>query len=254
MDARSDGLGRLTELLARSSRTVALTGAGMSTESGLPDYRGLDGLWRNRRFEELASLPMWRAHPAEFWAFYAERLRALDDAAPNPGHRALAALEHDGLVSLVVTQNVDGLHQAAGSRAVHEAHGSLREVECLTCGWRGPAAVAHEQLDRGAPAPLCPTCEAILKPAVVLFGELLSPAFLDVAEEVERCDLLLCCGTSLQVPPVALLPSRALRAGAALAIVNVGPTSCDEVADVRLEGLTGEVLPTLVARIAEQSA
>lgn len=246
MEPDGAALEQLASLIGSSRSTIALTGAGMSTESGLPDYRGTTGLWRNRRFEQLASLPMWRAHPEEFWAFYAERLRALAAAAPNRGHLALAELERRGLVGLVVTQNVDGLHQAAGSRAVFEAHGTLAEVECLTCRWRGPAATAHAQLDEGARVPTCPRCEAILKPTVVLFGEMLPPGFLAVPARVEACDLLLCCGTSLGVPPVALLPSHALRAGAALAIVNLGPTACDAVATVRIEGRTGDVLPALL--------
>jgi NAD-dependent deacetylase len=250
MEPSGVALEQLASLLADARSTIALTGAGMSTESGLPDYRGTTGLWRNQRFEQLASLPMWQAYPEEFWAFYAERLRTLATAEPNPGHLALAELERRGLVHLVVTQNVDGLHQAAGSRAVFEAHGTLAEVECLTCGWRGPAANAHAQLDAGAETPTCPGCEAILKPAVVLFGEVLPQGFLEVPGKVEACDLLLCCGTSLGVPPVALLPSHALRAGADLAIVNLGPTACDAVATLRIEGRTGDVLPALLDLIA----
>ena len=250
MEPYGVALEELASLIARSRSTIALTGAGMSTESGLPDYRGTTGLWRNRRFEQLASLPMWQAHPVEFWAFYAERLRTLSTAEPNAGHLALAELERRGLVQLVVTQNVDGLHQAAGSRAVFEAHGTLREVECLACGWRGPAATAHAQLDAGAPTPRCVECDAILKPAVVLFGEMLPAGFLAVPGRVESCDLLLCCGSSLGVPPVALLPSHALRAGAAVAIVNLGPTSCDAVATLRIEGRTGEALPALLALLS----
>jgi NAD-dependent deacetylase len=246
MERSPAGLEELASLITASRSTVALTGAGMSTESGLPDYRGTTGLWRNRRFEELASLPMWRSHPEELWAFYAERLRRLAAAEPNAGHLALAELERRGLVQLVVTQNVDGLHQAAGSRAVFEAHGTLTEVECLACRWRGPAATADAQLDAGVPAPRCPVCDAILKPAVVLFGEMLPPGFLAVPGLVEACDLLLCCGTSLAVPPVALLPGHAAGAGAALAIVNVGPTECDELATVRIDGRTGVVLPALL--------
>ena len=249
----SDALDELARLAEASGRTVVLTGAGLSTESGLPDYRGPDGLWRNRRFEELASLSTWRERPAELWAFYGERLRALAAAAPNPGHVALAELERLAYVQLLVTQNVDGLHRAAGSRRVVEAHGSLAEVECLACGWRGPSEEAHAQLDAGRAVPLCQQCDEPLKPAVVLFGERLAADFHLVVRDVEECDLLLCCGTSLQVPPVALLPSHALRGGAELAVVNLGPTSCDEAARVRVEGRTGEVLPALLARLTGTS-
>lgn len=249
MEPSTDAVGRLAELIAGSRRTIALTGAGMSTESGLPDYRGATGLWRNRRFEELASVRMWATHPVEFWVFYHERIRAIGAARPNPGHLALAELERRGALDLVITQNVDGLHQAAGSRAVHEAHGTLAEVECLACRWRGPSAVAHDQLDAGAEVPVCPACGDVLKPAVVLFGELLSSAFATVASEVERCDVLLVLGTSLQVPPVAYLPGDALGAGATLAIVNDGPTAFDARATVRIAGRTGEILPELLARL-----
>lgn len=242
-------LDRLAALLERSRSTVALTGAGMSTESGLPDYRGDSGLWRNRRFEELASLSMWRARPGEFWAFYRERLASLRTAAPNPGHHALVELERRGLLSLVVTQNVDGLHRAAGSRALVEAHGTLADVECLACGWRGAAEVAEGQLAAGIDAPCCPDCGEVLKPAVVLFGELLPVGFSRAAAAVEECELLLCLGSSLQVTPVAELPYRARARGAAVAIVNVGPTACDELAEVRIEGRTGEVLPALLGRL-----
>lgn len=243
----SDELERLVGLLAGSRRVVVLTGAGVSTESGLPDYRGASGLWRNRRFEELASLPLWRAAPEEFWAFYRERLAALHGASPNPGHLALAELEHRGLVELVITQNVDGLHRAAGSEKVCEVHGTLADVECLACGWRGPAALAEEQLAAGTPVPRCPSCAAVLKPAVVLFGELLPSDYGRAVSAVADCDLLLCCGSSLQVHPVATLPARARAAGARVAVVNVGPTGCDELADVRVEGRTGEVLPAVLS-------
>src|SRR5581483_122163 len=140
LDAQAEReLERLAELLGRGARTLVLTGAGVSTESGLPDYRGANGLWRNRRFEELASIEAWRAEPEEFWSFYRERLAALRSAEPNAGHLAIAELERRGLVHRVITQNVDGLHRRAGSAAPLEVHGTLAELECLGCGWRGPS-------------------------------------------------------------------------------------------------------------------
>ncbi|MFN0153475.1 MAG: SIR2 family NAD-dependent protein deacylase [Gaiella sp.] len=236
---------QLADAIGAARRTTVLTGAGMSTESGLPDYRGTSGLWRNRRFEELASLALWRLEPAAFWAFYAERLAGLRGATPNAGHRALAALEHAGHVGYVVTQNVDGLHRAAGTSALFEAHGTLAEVECLVCGLRAGAELAERQLVSGSNVPQCPDCAAVLKPAVVLFGENLPAGYEDAALEALDCDLFVCLGSSLAVHPVAMLPEYAIRAGATLAIVNVGETELDDRAGIRIEGRTGDVLPEL---------
>ncbi len=247
LDAQAEReLERLAELLGRCARALVLTGAGVSTESGLPDYRGAHGLWRNRRFEELASIEAWRSEPEEFWSFYRERLAALRGAEPNAGHLAIAELERRGLVDRVITQNVDGLHRRAGSVAPLEVHGTLAEVECLGCGWRGPSRLADEQLAGGARTATCPSCRAVLKPAVVLFGELLPPAFEEASRLVLSCDLLLCCGSSLQVSPVSSLPVWARAAGAALAIVNLGPTAHDDGADVRVEAAAGVALPRLL--------
>jgi NAD-dependent deacetylase len=146
-----------------------------------------------------------------------------------------------------VTQNVDGLHRAAGSRSVFEAHGSLNEVECLQCGRRAPAEEAEAQLRDGERIPRCPSCGAVLKPAVVLFGELLPPEYRRYAAEAESADVLLCLGSSLQVYPVAAIPLRVHERGCRVAVVNFGPTDVDRLADVRIDGLVGETLPCLVA-------
>ncbi len=240
----------LASMLAAAGHALVLTGAGVSTESGLPDYRSSGGLWSNRRFEELAHIDMWRREPAEFWRFYDERLSLLAEAKPNEGHAAIAELEQRGYVRRVLTQNVDGLHRAAGSREPLELHGTLAEVECLSCGFRGPREIAGAQLVAGLPVPLCPTCGGNLKPAVVLFGELMPPT-LDVAyEELARCDLLICCGSSLQVYPVADFPTWVDRNGGELAVVNLGPTGADGQARVRLESSTGTALPALCRILA----
>ena len=234
--------------MLRSSRhALVLTGAGVSTESGLPDYRGGQGLWGNRRFEELAHIDMWRREPEEFWDFYGNRLTQLVSARPNDGHLAIAELERRGLVRRVLTQNVDSLHRAAGTVEPLELHGTLAEVECLACGFRGPEDVALRQLAHDAAVPLCPDCGANLKPAVVLFGELLPKALERAHEELERCDLLLCCGSTLQVYPVAFFPELVHERGGTVAIVNVGPTGADHIARVRLEAKTGVALPALVS-------
>jgi Sir2 family len=159
-----DKLRTLADLIPASKRMVVLTGAGMSTESGLPDYRGAEGLWKNRRFEELADIETFRREPVEFWEFYRQRLAVLDGAQPNPGHLALAALERAGLVERVITQNIDGLHTAAGSKDVLEVHGSLRESICLACGARYPPTETEQRADAAADGvPRC-DCGPVLKP------------------------------------------------------------------------------------------
>ena len=249
-DDAARGLDLLAEMLGEARHALVLTGAGVSTESGLPDYRSSGGLWANRRFEELAHIDMWRREPEEFWRFYAERLAGISGARPNAGHLAIAELERAGFVQRVLTQNVDGLHRAAGSREPLELHGTLSEVECPACGFRGSKAIAEAQLAAGAPVPLCPACDANLKPAVVLFGELLPPALGVAHSELDRCDLLICCGSSLQVHPVAFFPERVLANGGEIAVVNVGPTGADGVARVRLPLRTGEALPALARLLA----
>ena len=241
-------LEHLAALLRGARHALVLTGAGISTESGLPDYRGSDGLWRDRRFEELAHIETWRREPEAFWAFYGERIDVLARAKPNAGHHAIAALEGRGIVARVLTQNVDGLHRAAGSDPL-ELHGTLAEVECLACGFRGPTELAATQLADGAAVPRCPSCEAQLKPAVTLFGELLPPALGEAELELAHCDLLLCCGSTLQVFPVASFPDDVVRRGGAVAVVNLGPTGADHLAEVRLDARTGDALPALVALI-----
>lgn len=242
----------LAELVAGAHHALVLTGAGVSTESGLPDYRGSEGLWGARRFEELAHIEAWRSEPAEFWSFYRARLAQLARAAPNDGHRAIAELEWRGFVARVLTQNVDGLHRAAGSRSPLELHGTLAEVECLTCGFRGEEQLAATQLDAGEAVPRCPACGSNLKPAVVLFGELLPPAIDEAHREVASCDVLICCGTSLQVHPVAGIPDVVHANGGAVAVVNIGPTGADHIATVRLDMRTGTALPALARLLTQE--
>lgn len=241
------------ELLARRMReagtVAALTGAGISTGSGLPDYRGDQGLWRNRRFEELASIEMFSREPVEFWEFYRMRLAGLRHARPNAGHDALAALEQAGVIERVITQNVDGLHEVAGSRPL-EVHGSLRHAECLRCGDR----IDIDETERRADAahdgvPRCEPCGDPLKPCVVLFGEMLPPAIDEAWRLAERCDLLLVCGSSLAVQPVGALPYVTSAHGGAVAVVNIGETAADGFADIRIDAELSPVLSELAARV-----
>lgn len=250
-------LDQLADLLATSERAVVLTGAGVSTESGLPDYRGAQGLWRNKGFADLASIETFRADPAEFWAFYRERLHVLRDAAPNKGHEALARLEAQGRIRALVTQNVDGLHRVAGSRNVHEVHGTLSELVCLSCRAKdreSPHLYPSDDLDSFNDPdglPRCPRCGTILKPNVVLFGELL-PEAMDVASAyVAEADLLIALGSSLAVYPVALFPHWVKSQGGRLAIVNQGETEADYLADVRVDAPTGAALPYLLEQLEQ---
>ena len=225
---------------------VALTGAGASTESGLPDFRSKGGLWGRTDPSRVASATAFRRDPAAFYAFYQARLAALADAAPNPGHRALARLERLGMLHLIVTQNVDGLHQQAGSHEVVEVHGNLREARCAGCGVLVAVAEMAGPVQAGA-MPRCGRCGGLLRPNVVLFEELLPAAAFARAEAACRaCGVLVVVGSSLEVYPVAGLPSLAVRHGARLIIVNRDPTPCDEVADVVIREDAGMVLPRLV--------
>jgi NAD-dependent deacetylase len=239
---------RLAELIQERQPCVALTGAGVSTESGIPDFRSPGGLWSEFDPLDYGSIQSFRRDPVRIWDFYARRFAFLTQAEPNEAHRALAELEARGLLDGIVTQNIDLLHERAGSRNVLEVHGSIRRAVCLACGADEPLDRVLAQLE-SAPAPRCPHCETVLKPDVVFFGELLPPAALERATELARsARLLLVVGSSLEVQPVAGLPFETLSAGGSLAIVNRGPTALDEHADLLLDGSAGEVLrQTLLA-------
>lgn len=223
-----------------------LTGAGVSTESGIPDFRSAGGIWERYDPFEVAHIDALRRDPARVWEFYALRLDALAAAEPNNGHRALAELEEQGWVSAVVTQNVDGLHQRAGSREVVEVHGSLREAECTFCGVRVPMSTALAQL----PLPACPECGELLKPGVVMFGELLPAWAIERASALAaEAGVLLVVGSSLEVHPVAALSGDTLASGGALAIVNRGPTPWDSRAELVIDGGAGETLRALASAL-----
>jgi len=235
----------LAELIRARQPCVVLTGAGVSTESGIPDFRSPGGLWAEFDPLEYGSIEAFRRDPFKVWSFYHPRVRMLTEAEPNPAHRALAELERLGLVRAVVTQNIDLLHERAGSREVVEVHGSIRTSSCPGCGERYPLERVIELLD-GSEAPACPACGAVLKPDVVFFGELLSAKAIDRALELAReAALLLVVGSALEVYPVAGLPLETLGAGGELAIVNQGPTPLDSRAALRAGDNAGEVLPAI---------
>lgn len=240
-------IGRLTRLVLERQPCVVLTGAGISTESGIPDFRSAEGIWARYDPFEVAHIDAFRRYPARVWEFYALRLDVLGQAEPNEGHRALAELEEHGWIRAVVTQNVDGLHARAGSREVVEVHGSLREAECIRCGMRVPMADVLGSL----PSPPCPECGEVLKPGVVMFGELLPVEAIERAQRLAaEAGLLLVVGSSLEVHPIAALPEATLTMGGALAIVNRGSTPWDARAEVVLDAGAGETLRALAAAVA----
>jgi NAD-dependent deacetylase len=237
---------RLAALVRERRPCVVLTGAGVSTESGIPDFRSPTGIWAQFDPLEYASLDAFRADPAKVWRFYAPRFAMLTEAEPNAAHRALAELERRGLVRAVITQNIDLLHERAGSRDVVEVHGSIRTSSCQGCGARYELAEVVAQLE-SADVPVCTRCEAVLKPDVVFFGELLPRAEIDRAYSLAReAGLVVVVGSALEVWPVAELPLETLRAGGTLAIVNDGPTALDDRAELKIEGSAGHNLAAVV--------
>ncbi len=232
----------LARLIRERQPCVVLTGAGMSTESGIPDFRSPTGIWAQYDPMEVATIDAFRRDPERVWEFYALRLGVLGEVEPNAGHYAIAELERRGLVRAVVTQNVDGLHLRAGSLDVIEAHGSLRECVCLSCGRREPIEAVRRQLEDG-PAPRCPECGAVLKPGVVMFGELLDDEAIARATRLAReAALMLVVGSTLEVWPVAGLPLEAQ----AFALVNRGPTALDGRELLKVDAGAGETLQAVV--------
>jgi NAD-dependent deacetylase len=237
---------RLAKLLRERQPCIVLTGAGISTESGIPDFRSAGGIWERYDPFEVGHIDALRRDPARVWEFYALRLAALAGAEPNDGHRALAELEERGWIRAIVTQNVDGLHQRAGSSDVVEVHGSLRNAECSHCGVRVPMAEALASL----PLPACPECGEVLKPGVVMFGELLPVDAIQRAQQLaEEAGLLLVVGSSLEVHPVAALPNDTLEAGGTIALINRGETPWNSRAELVLDAGAGETLRALAAAL-----
>ena len=235
---------RLAELIRTRQPCVVLTGAGVSTESGIPDFRSPTGIWAEVDPMEYASLRAFQSDAEKVWSFYAPRVEMLTGAEPNAAHHALAELEHRGFVQAIVTQNIDLLHTRAGSRDVVEVHGSIRTASCLACGHREPL---EESL---LPVPRCPECGAVLKPDVVFFGEVLPAEAIDRAYALAReAALMLVVGSALEVFPVAELPLETLRAGGSLAIVNRGPTALDDRAELKIDASAGETLTELVTAL-----
>ncbi len=251
--AREDVIEKAADLLASSEQAVALTGAGISTPSGIPDFRTPGkGMWEFVDPVEVASIWSYREHPERFYAWIRPLLEKMERARPNPAHHALADLEAMGVLKWIITQNVDSLHQAAGSQHVLEVHGHTRTATCLSCGYQVDTGVFWEQVKRGE-IPTCPRCGGLMKPDVVLFGELLPPDALIRAQEAAlAADVMLVVGSSLEVMPAADLPRLTKRSGGKLIIVNLGPTSADHLAEVLIHGDVADVLPKLAQAVRKR--
>jgi NAD-dependent deacetylase len=227
---------RLAELLRSSNRTVALTGAGISVPSGIPDFRSPGtGLWENVDPMEVAHISVFLRDPERFWSYYRPRFGMLADKEPNAAHQALAELEARGLLEAVVTQNIDTLHRKAGSQKVIEVHGTIETGSCWECKTGYPLGDVAGMFDDHGVARCA--CGGAVKPDVVLFGEMLPEQAMEDAHALcSGADLLLCVGTSLEVYPVAGLPEVTRRTGGSIAIITIGPTPYDAEAEVRLGG------------------
>jgi NAD-dependent deacetylase len=225
----------LAALVRASHACVVLTGAGVSTASGIPDFRGDHGLWTRQDAARVASIDGFYADPRGFYAFWGKHLAGLERATPNDAHLVVAKLEARGLVHTLITQNVDGLHQIAGSRDPLEVHGNFRRARCLQCGARYETASFLAEL-RPSETPSCTICSGLVKPDVVLFGEALDSSFERAQAAVRACDLLVAMGTSLEVAPVSDLVPAAVDAGAKVVIVNRDPTPFDDEATLVLDG------------------
>jgi NAD-dependent deacetylase len=241
---------RLAELLRESRSTVALTGAGISVPSGIPDFRSPGtGLWAGVDPMEVAHIDAFHRDTARFWSFYRPRFQELGAKEPNAAHAALAELESRGLLAAVITQNIDRLHHKAGAANVIEVHGSIETASCTTCGSSYRRDSVGDLFDEEGVA-TCSCCMGKVKPDVVLFGEFLPEPAMDEAHRLcESCDLMICVGSSLEVYPVAGLPSVALNNGARLAIVTKGPTPYDRDATVKLDGDVVDDLGAVLAAL-----
>lgn len=249
-----DAVDRARALVASARRVAVLTGAGISTDSGIPDFRGPKGVWTaNPAAEKASHIDHYVGDPEVRRAAWRRRVDVTGPRPePNDGHRALVDLERTGRLHALVTQNVDGLHLAAGTdpALLVEVHGTTRDVACLDCGERAPMERALDRVRAGEDDPPCRTCGGILKAATISFGQGLVPSDLERADRAARaCDLLVAIGTTLGVYPVAEMVPLAAAHGAGFVIVNDGPTAMDDLADVLVRGSISEVLPAMVAGI-----
>ncbi len=238
----------LAELIENSGSVVALTGAGVSVPSGIPDFRTPEtGLWANVDPMEVAHIDVFERDPERFWSYYRPRFHSLGDKLPNRAHEALAELERGGRLDGVITQNIDRLHRAAGSENVIEVHGSIETSSCMSCSVAYGLDEVEAIFDQRGVA-VCSACDGPVKPDVVLFGEILPAGAMEEATRLAQgADLMLCVGSSLAVYPAAGLPRLTLESGGRLAIVTKGPTPYDGAAELKLEGEVDEELDSLLS-------
>lgn len=234
-------------LLQNAPRVVAFTGAGISTESGLTDFRSPGGLWDRYRIVTYQEFLARHEHRVDYWSMRRELIPGLLAARPNPAHHALFRLEQSGQMACIITQNIDGLHQAAGNRRVIELHGTNMTASCLSCGLQCPIAEVQQRLDGGELDPHCRTCGGLIKPDTVSFGQAMPlEAMEEACQAAAECDLLLMIGSSLEVQPANQIPLIAHQAGASLIFINRTPTPYDHLAAIRFTASAGEVLAALV--------
>jgi len=246
-------INKVAQMIAASKRLVVFTGAGISTESGIPDFRGPDGLWtkvdpEDFTFDKFLSS---RETRKKVWYYLVEG-GLMTNAKPNQAHLAIAELEKMNKLSSVITQNIDNLHQRAGNnpKKVHELHGNMEWLVCLDCGERYDLELMRQKHPSPDHFPVCEKCQGILKPDVVFFGEMLPPETLMSAErESEECDLLIVIGSSLVVYPAAYMPLYAKRSGAKIVIINMGDTGHDDIADVFINAPAGETMTKIMERL-----
>jgi len=241
---------KAAQYLRESSRAVVMTGAGISTPSGIPDFRSPNsGLWTTHDPMSVATIQAFRSRPEDFYEWLHPLASLIIKAEPNPAHLALVDLERFGPIEAIVTQNIDMLHHHAGSEKVYEVHGHLRQAICMSCGYSTEANQIFREYVASRDIPRCELCDGILKPTVTLFGELPPMSVLHAAEAwAATCDLMIVAGTSLEVLPVADLPLLATQNGARLIIVNNTPTYADEMADIVFRAGVADILPQLAAQ------
>jgi NAD-dependent deacetylase len=250
-----DEINRVAKRLARGGRNIVFTGAGISTESGIPDYRSKGGIWDQYRPVYFDEFMASRDSRIEYWRQKTEMYHDLVRARPNPAHEAIHRLQEMGLLTAVITQNIDGLHQLSGlpDEKVVELHGNTRRIRCMSCSEISSEAAAQERIAAGDPAPEC-HCGGYLKPDTISFGQAMPAAEMERAVRYsETCDVFLVVGSTLLVHPAAGMPQLAKRRGAFLAIVNLSETPLDGAADVRIKGKAGEVLPKIVEAVASNA-
>lgn len=244
---------KAVNILREARHSVVLSGAGISTPSGIPDFRSNnDGLWQQSNPMEVASLTAFRNTPEKFYEWFRPLAKLIEAAVPNPAHEALAQIEKSGIAMEIVTQNIDGLHQKAGSTVVHEVHGSSRTLTCKACNKKYNSEEFIQPYIEDGLIPRCKECDTILKPDVVFFEEMLPPDTWEAAERaINKSDVIIVVGSSLEVMPVAYMPTLAVNQGAKLIIVNNTPTHIDPKADVLFHQDAAEILPKIANELTQ---